>query len=93
MMAYCARKVHMLKDLEKAGCDLPSTARGIILLRDAGLNPREQDNIQFWTQGSYELATVQEALRKLDRPMASASSSTAILYDEEQHWDPENAWA
>eukprot|EP00971_Amphidinium_carterae_P333956 6469003-Amphidinium_carterae.1 len=68
-----------MKDLDKAGCPLSDVARGLILLRDAMLTTREQDNVQFWTQGSFELSVVRDALRKLDRP--SLGASTSIMYE------------
>eukprot|EP00971_Amphidinium_carterae_P038090 748871-Amphidinium_carterae.1 len=38
LLAYCAKKIHLMKDLDKAGCTLPENAKGIILLRDAALS-------------------------------------------------------
>eukprot|EP00971_Amphidinium_carterae_P350075 6491367-Amphidinium_carterae.1 len=67
-LAYSARKTALLKDLKRAGVDLPSPARGLTLLRDAKLSRAEQESVLFWTKGDFEEALIIDALRRLERP-------------------------
>eukprot|EP00971_Amphidinium_carterae_P059194 1170254-Amphidinium_carterae.1 len=84
-----------MKDLDKAGRALPENAKGIILLRDAALSVR-----QFWTQGSFDLGIVHDALKKLGRPtttIGEEASTTVEHYEEESNfclhnWDEEAPW-
>ena len=66
----------LLGELTRAKCALPSNAQGYILLRDAGLSDRAWDTVETWTTGTYDVATVAQALRKLERPMPGRSGST-----------------
>ena len=69
MVQYVSRKKTLFNELSRAKCDLPDLAKGYIMLRDARLPDRAWDMVDGWTYGSYKLADVSNALRKLERPI------------------------
>eukprot|EP00971_Amphidinium_carterae_P249185 4946232-Amphidinium_carterae.1 len=88
-LAYSARKVALLKDLKRAGVDLPSSARGLTLLRDAKLSKTEQESVLFWTKGEYNEEIIIESLRRLERTgglasQPSSGSAAAVFWHGEE---------
>ena len=69
MIQYVARKRTLFKEIERAGCKLPTNALGYIMQRDAGLSDKAWDTLETWNKASYELAEVATSLRKLERPV------------------------
>eukprot|EP00971_Amphidinium_carterae_P077841 1539676-Amphidinium_carterae.1 len=88
-LAYSARKVALLKDLKRAGVDLPSSARGLTLLRDAKLSKTEQESVLFWTKGAYNEEIIIESLRRLERTggmvsLPPSGGATAVFWNGEE---------
>eukprot|EP00971_Amphidinium_carterae_P031066 611384-Amphidinium_carterae.4 len=91
LLSYTARKIALLKELKRAGVDLPSPARGLTVLRDARLSKAEQDAVLFWTRGEYDEEVVVDSLRRLERPggimgqtAAIAAGAGAVFWNEEE---------
>ena len=50
---YINRKRSMMAALSAAGCDFPTQAKGLFLLRGAQLSKAETDAMTTWLQGSF----------------------------------------
>ena len=72
MLQYCIRRDKLFKQLTKEGWEIPSMAKGYILLRDAHLPEKARDLIEMWTSGNYEYAEMQKYLKRLERPVPRA---------------------
>eukprot|EP00971_Amphidinium_carterae_P147531 2923798-Amphidinium_carterae.1 len=79
LVSFTARKVQLLRELERCGCDLPSVARGLILFRDASLSSAQQETAHYWLKNEYDLDAVVEVLRKLERPRVGQEGGAGIL--------------
>ena len=55
--------------LAKEGWEVPSLAKGYILLKDAHLPDKARDLIEMWSGGVYEYADMQKWLKRLERPI------------------------
>eukprot|EP00971_Amphidinium_carterae_P000363 7864-Amphidinium_carterae.3 len=90
-VACTARKMTLFKDLERCGCPLADVAKGLILYRDCGLTRSDQDSLHCWLKGDYAVANVVDAVRKLERPSATASQTRTSFYAEEneetEYWE------
>lgn len=63
MLQYCIRRDTPFKQLGKEGWDIPSAAKGYILLRDAHLPDKTQELIEdFWKLWVRRNAEVLQAL-------------------------------
>eukprot|EP00971_Amphidinium_carterae_P091840 1818013-Amphidinium_carterae.1 len=90
LLQYTLRKQQMVKNLSAAGCTLPPSATGLLILKGANLNKVENESVMFWLSGSYEAPQVIEALRKLDRPMhAGSTNAPHAFWGEEEEGEPE----
>eukprot|EP00971_Amphidinium_carterae_P066326 1313529-Amphidinium_carterae.1 len=99
MLAYTARKLALMKELGRAGLDLPETAKGLSILRDAKLNKTELDSVTFWSRGEFDAKVIIDCLRRLERPTMSAQTSgpstglSSMFYQDqdqdEQTWEAE----
>ena len=69
----------LFKELDKAECVLPDNAKGYLLLRDARLPDKSWDTIETWTKGTYELETIKDSLRELERPVPGRGGKTHII--------------
>ena len=79
MVQYISRKTVLFKELDKAACVLPDNAKGYLLLRDARLTDKSWDTVETWTKGTYELETIKDSLRKLERPVPGRGGKTHIV--------------
>eukprot|EP00971_Amphidinium_carterae_P348080 6490310-Amphidinium_carterae.1 len=91
LLAYTARKLALLKELKRAGVELPSSARGLTVLRDARLSKADQDAVLFWTRGEYDEVAVVDSLRRLERPggimgqtSAMAAGAGAVFWNDDE---------
>ena len=50
-----------------------------MLLRDARLPDKSWDTIETWSKGTYELETIKDSLRKLERPVPGRGGKTHIV--------------
>jgi hypothetical protein len=66
-VGFVARKEAEFTDLATRGCDLPPIAQAVILKRHADLQEREEERIDHWTDGKYELHSLRAAIRRLDK--------------------------
>ena len=64
---YIARLDRAFARLKKEGVDLPESAQGYILYRQAALNEAQDQRFLVWSDGKYDRASVVRALRKLDK--------------------------
>ena len=88
---YINRKRSMMAALSATGCELPTQAKGLLLLKGAQLSKAETDAMTTWLQGSFGEAEVTEALRKLSRPtslsgMAAGAASPHVLNVLHDDW-------
>ena len=67
MTNYISRKADLFRDLERIECPLADSAKGYILLRDAGLPESMRDVIVTWLGGYYGYEEVQDVLRDYER--------------------------
>ena len=51
MIQYVARKNTLLKELDRAKCELPSIGKGYSAMREAGLSPQTWDTLETWLNG------------------------------------------
>eukprot|EP00971_Amphidinium_carterae_P269784 5352130-Amphidinium_carterae.1 len=84
LVLFTARKMQLLRELDRCGCSLPGVARGLILFRDIMLTSAQQETAHYWLKNNYELDDVVEVLRKLERPKVGNEGQAAYaVYDEE----------
>mgnify|MGYP003323956860 CR=1 FL=1 len=69
MLPYCTRRDTHFKKLAKEGWEIPSLAKGYVLMRDAHLNDKARDLIEMWSEGIYEYKDMQQWLKRLERPV------------------------
>ena len=74
MTHYISRKAELFRDLERVKCPLADSAKGYVLLRDAGLSDQMRDVIVTWLGGHYGYEEVQDALRDYERWTLSTES-------------------
>ena len=87
VVGYTARKVALLQQLERAGCALPDSAKGLCILRDALLPRQASDALHVWLKGEYGVEAVCDRLRRLERPGPSGQSTSVVLRDREPGWE------
>ena len=89
MLQYTIRRDKLFKQLTKEGWEVPSLAKGYILLRDAHLPEKARDLIEMWTSGVYEYAEIQKYLKRLERPVPGAGGTriTGLVGFEEEPAD------
>eukprot|EP00971_Amphidinium_carterae_P241089 4786450-Amphidinium_carterae.1 len=88
LLTYLTRKLYLLEALHRAGCQLPSAAQGLIILRDAHLARAEREAMMLWLWEEYEKDTVVEHLRRLEAGEGFTSGTTthqqAVYFDDGQ---------
>ena len=67
ILTYTSRKTPLFNQLATAGCPIPETVKGYILLRDAFLSAHAWDTLQTWCGNTYDYQTCVQALRRLER--------------------------
>ena len=77
MLQYCIRRDKLFKQLTKEGWEIPSIAKGYVLLsrRDAHFPEKARDFIEMWCFGNYEYADMQKYLKRLERPVPGAGGT------------------
>ena len=70
---YVARMDRGFRALAKEGVELPESAQGYILYRQAGLTEAQDQRIQTWAQGKYDRSSIITGLRRLDRVVKDKS--------------------
>eukprot|EP00971_Amphidinium_carterae_P132955 2632854-Amphidinium_carterae.2 len=86
LLTYLTRKLALLEALNRAGCQLPSAAQGLIILRDAHLVRAEREAMLLWLRGEYEKDVVVEHLRRLEAGegfTGNASAHAQAVYYED----------
>ena len=78
MLQYTSKKRSLLRELDRVDCELPSKAKGYLMLRGAKLNDRAWDMMETWLQGNYELDDVVEKLKQLERPIPGRGGATHL---------------
>ena len=64
---YVARMDKAFRALAREGVDLPESAQGYILYRQASLTEHQEQRVQTWAQGKYDRSSVITSLRRLDK--------------------------
>ena len=78
MLQYTSKKRSLLRELDRVDCELPSKAKGYLMLRGAKLNDRAWDMMETWLQGNYELDDVVEKRKQLERPIPGLGGATHL---------------
>eukprot|EP00971_Amphidinium_carterae_P134599 2667750-Amphidinium_carterae.1 len=89
LLSFTARKMTLLKELQQAGVSLPSTAQGLVVLRDAGLSKSENECFLQWSKGAYDIDTVVSNLRNLDRVPQQGHGHKTHLWTADEEWEYE----
>lgn len=88
MQEYISRQERNFHLLEKEGCKMDETAVGYIVYRQAASSLTESQELRFsaWSEGKYDLKTVQKSRRKLEEVVPEhAEKGTGIaVIDLEQ---------
>ena len=77
---YIARMDRAFNRLKKEGVDLPESAQGYILYRQAALSEAQEQRFLVWSDGRYDRLSAVKALRKLDK-VVKEKGKTAYLVD------------
>eukprot|EP00971_Amphidinium_carterae_P053825 1060073-Amphidinium_carterae.1 len=93
-LAYTARKLQQYRELETSGLALPSQVKGHIMIKHGKLSTTQWETLNNWTGGSLDLATVSDALRRLDRPAGanSLTKETTTTVTMHQYHHDDGSW-
>ena len=92
MQEYLIRQERNFFLLEKEGLKMDETAVGYIVYRQAALTENQDLRFSAWSEGKFDLKTVQRNLRKLEKVIPEhkrGGSSAAYVMDEEDATDEE----
>eukprot|EP00435_Cladocopium_sp_Y103_P071135 s185_g36.t2 len=93
MQEYLIRQERNFHLLEKEGLKMDETAVGYIVYRQASLTESQELKFSAWSEGRFDLKTVQKNLRKLEKVIPEhkdrAKGSSTFVMDDEQ-FDEEN---
>eukprot|EP00971_Amphidinium_carterae_P346509 6487989-Amphidinium_carterae.1 len=98
ILTYLTRKLALLEALNRAGCQLPSAAQGLIILRDAHLLRSEREAMLLWLRGEFEKDTVVDHLRRLEAgegfgsQVPSHQAHQAIYYEDFPEYPEEDQY-
>ena len=81
---YIIRSEKNFHLLEKEELKLPSAATGYILYRQASLTEAQDLKFTTWSRGKFEMKTVVECLRKLDKVVPEHKSKSVFMQDEDE---------
>ena len=77
---YIARMDRAFNRLKQEGVDLPESAQGYVIYRQAALNENQDQRFLVWSNGAYDRSSVVKALRKLDK-VVKEKGKTGYLTD------------
>lgn len=87
MQEYLIRQERNFHLLEKEGLKMDETAVGYIVYRQASLTESQELKFSAWSEGRYDLKTVQKNLRKLKKVVQEhkdrAKGFAAFVMDDE----------
>eukprot|EP00434_Breviolum_minutum_P024807 symbB.v1.2.021909.t1/scaffold1920.1/size100294/3 len=90
---YIAKMDKNFARLRKEGVDLPESAQGYILYRQASLSEFQEQRLLVWSDGKYDRMSIVKGLRKLDKVVKEKGKSnylTNLPEDEAENFAEEH---
>ena len=85
---YIAKMDKAFARLRKEGVDLPESAQGYILYRQASLSDFQEQRLLVWADGKYDRISIVKALRKLDKVVKEKGKTSYLADLPEDGSDP-----